>query len=130
MNLLWPNLKDQSLEEPKVNVKCPTFKNYIFRQYPPTYITDYYPIDIPKISKCSDIRSIRCQNYFIPVHDPPSWPDANHLGHSDVRVQRQSIEKLTVHSSSKSTYPLYDFNGNFYLKFFVLECYGTNDVFL
>lgn len=122
MCYLWPNT---DFEQSKSKIKCPTFRNYLFRQLPPIEIFDYYPIDIPKYSKCSVSYPKNSRYCYTPALDPPLWLDCNSIHSNRIEFKRDTVEKLTIHSSPNSGFPLYDFNGDFYLKFFVLECYGT-----
>ena len=126
LGTLWPNDVDSSSEQPKEKFKCPSFKNYIFRPPPPNNIVDYFIIDIPSFSNCSILSSSQKNNYFIPAHDPPLWLESStkkDKDHKGREPEKQIFEALTLNSIS-SSFPLYDFNGDFYLKIFILECYG------
>lgn len=121
---LWPIDKDLNSKTIHPIFKCPTFHSYKFRQSPPTCVTDYFPISIPSIAKCTDVLLGKSLLHYSPALDPPNWPRIEENCKKPQQEHNKIVEKLTLSSSSKSNYPLYDFNGDFFLKFFVLECYG------
>lgn len=121
---MWSIDKDLKSNTFHPKFKCPTFRSYKFRQSPPLCVTDYFPISIASIDKSTDRGLGKSSLHYTPALDPPKWPRIEEDFKKLQPVHEKTIEKLTLTSSSKSNYPLYDFNGDFFLKFFVLECYG------
>jgi len=125
---LWPPLKELNPEMKSI-FKSPTFKHYTFHIAPPTDITDYSPIEISENLKCTDTAKTTSHLCcYTPALAPPLWPNGNqnNPAENNISPRRHVVERLTLGSSSKNTFPLYDFNGDFYLKFIALECYGNH----
>lgn len=120
---IWPNdeSSDASL---KSKLKSPNFKNYILRDSPPSSITDYIPIIIPEQSQCVEYLNKRSAFEYTPAFDPPTWPDVSQKDERKDFLSEKIVERLTLNSSNQKSLQLYDYNGDFYLKIFILECYG------
>ena len=122
---IWPtfeNLKSKS-DHPKL--KYPTFRSYIYRQSPPNDVAEYFPIPVAPKSKCYDGYSKICSYHYTPAQDAPIWPSSGKTVKELKKSEEKIIDRLTLDSASKSNFPLFDFIGDFFLKFIVLECYGT-----
>ena len=88
-------------------------------------MSDYTPIEISEHIKCTGIIAITSHSfYYTPAFDPPPY-DINPIK-NNINPRRHIVERLTLGSVPKNTFPLYDFNGDFYLKFIALECYGIH----
>lgn len=124
----WPMREKFKSKSDHPKLKCPTFRSYTFRQDPPTDITEYYPLTIPSNLNSSDENSKKTSFHYVPVHDPLTWSNFEKDLHDLKQREEKIVEKLTLGSSSKSNFSLFDFNGDFFLKIIVLECYGNNFV--
>lgn len=122
---IWPtfeNYMDSKSDLQKL--KSPTFRNYIFRKSPPADVSDYFPISVPLNSKCHDESSKLSSYHYTPAHSPPAWPTEDYFKELK-KFEEKIVDELTIDSASKGSFPLFDFSGDFFLKFIVLECYGT-----
>lgn len=122
---IWPVYNNSKSESCRPKLKCPTFRSYLFRQLPPEDVSDYFPISIPGSSKFNDKGSNKYSYHYTPAYDPPKWPKSEKESKKSKNTEEKVVvDKLTLNSVSKNSFPLYDFNGDFFLKFMVLECYG------
>ena len=108
-------------EQPKL--RAPTFRNYIFRKPPPVTLTAYFPMYIQPNSKCCGEISKLCSYHYTPAYDPPSWLSTQSFKELK-KAEEKIVDQLTMESLSKGSFPLFDFTGDFFVKFIVLECYG------
>lgn len=125
---LWPVPFGANLAK-YTRLKCPNFKYYIFRSLPPLEIVDYFPILV-------DIRSYSIENFsnskicnYEPVFDPPNWDEFEMKRSTKKLHEVGAFDVLTLSPSSKESFPLYNYNGDFYLKIMALECYGKKQYF-
>jgi hypothetical protein len=122
---IWPIFDNSKYKSEGGKLKSPTFRSYIFRQSPPTDVTDYLPIVVPLNLNCYDGNSKSYSYHYSPVHNPPIWPSSEKSFKELKTTEEKTADKLTVDSAPKCSFPLFDFSGDFFLKFIVLECYGT-----
>lgn len=121
----WPMFENLKSKSDYSKLKCPTFRSYVFRHSPPAEVTDFFPLPIPINSKCYEGNSKTCPYHYTPAQDPPIWPSSNKTAKEFKKTEEKIIDNLTIDSAPKSILPLFDFIGDFFLKFIVLECYGA-----
>lgn len=123
ISCIWPNdeSSDASL---KFKLKSPNFKSYNFRDSPPSSVTEYIPIMIQERSQCVEYLIKRSAFEYTPAFDPPTWSVISKKDVFKEILSEKIVERLTLNSSNQKSLQLYDYNGDFYLKIFILECYG------
>ena len=123
LSCLWP-ISGAIPEKHISKFRCPNFRSFTCRKPPPYEVIEYSPINLIENLHCTDNHSRNIVCHYTPAYDPPFWTDSPQPRLKD--PNGQIMEKLTVASTLKSSYPLFEFKGDFYLKLIILECYGIH----
>ena len=124
---LWP-LREKLLPDTlRSKLKSPTFKHYTFMQHLPlmfqTIIQLLYLINATSIFFRAIMHVVYLPSlihrHFRRIVQLVRWGNGN-------VARKHVLERLTMESLSKNSFLLYDFNGDYYLKFIALECYGNH----
>lgn len=124
ISCVWPRIESPS-NSYKSKLKSPNFRRYIFRDLPPSTVTEYIPISLQDQDQCGKHLSQWPLYVYTPAFDPPNWPIITQETQLNVFFPEKTVERLTLKSLTQKSLQLYDYSGDFYLKIFILECYGT-----
>lgn len=132
---LWSRPTGDKSEPPSVRITDPSFRNYTYRHPPPIVDCNYQRQPPQDVKNCTDLSSLpsryhrsRRLFHYTPNIDPPllNLSSMQHCESTKSTALEDIIDRLSLNTKTAPSNPIYNFNGDFYLKIMTLESFGRN----